>query len=184
MTCGQTRGARGPVLRREDAVSLLRDGRVTLDRAAWELATKDPRLALNSSFDRLSEHGLCSLSPQAHMQVQARLQARLGPAFTSRELDRLTPEIRSVVDEPLAAAGGRKDIGEIDAALSVGVDMVSDTIVCPRASAFDLRRGVDKDIAFGGGNHYCIGATLARLEGRFTIDALLGRSRGGARWAA
>ncbi|WP_438039015.1 hypothetical protein [Sorangium sp. So ce128] len=59
--------------------------------------------------------------------------------------------------------------------------MVSGTIIYPRASAFDLRRGADKDIAFGGGNHYCIEATLARLEVRLAIDTLLGRS---PRWGS
>ncbi|WP_437753620.1 cytochrome P450 [Sorangium sp. So ce1389] len=47
--------------------------------------------------------------------------------------------------------------------------------VYPRASAFDLRRGADAGIAFGGGAHYCIGASLARLEGRIAIDTLLSR---------
>ncbi|WP_437597656.1 hypothetical protein WMF28_33770 [Sorangium sp. So ce590] len=39
--------------------------------------------------------------------------------------------------------------------------------------AFDLLRGDDAGIAFGGDTHYCIGATLARLEGRIAIDSLL-----------
>ncbi|MGK3959381.1 hypothetical protein WMF38_40840 [Sorangium sp. So ce118] len=33
----------------------------------------------------------------------------------------------------------------------------------------------DAGIAFGGGAHYCIGASLARLEGRIAIDTLLNR---------
>ncbi|WP_437294534.1 hypothetical protein [Sorangium sp. So ce426] len=59
--------------------------------------------------------------------------------------------------------------------------MVSGTIIVPGASAFDLQRGADEDIAFGGGDHYCIGATLARLEARLAMDTLLGRPRDGAR---
>ncbi|XXY53313.1 cytochrome P450 [Sorangium sp. So ce269] len=50
-----------------------------------------------------------------------------------------------------------------------------DEAVYPRASAFDLRRGADAGIAFGGSAHYCIGASLARLEGRIAIDTLLNR---------
>ncbi|WP_437620285.1 cytochrome P450 [Sorangium sp. So ce1151] len=45
----------------------------------------------------------------------------------------------------------------------------------PRASAFDLRRSADAGIAFGGDAHYCIGATLVRLEGRISIATLLSR---------
>ncbi|WP_438005095.1 cytochrome P450 [Sorangium sp. So ce321] len=47
--------------------------------------------------------------------------------------------------------------------------------VRPRASAFDLRRGADAGIAFGRGAHYCIGAALARLDGRIAIDTPLSR---------
>ncbi|WP_437276479.1 hypothetical protein WME90_35270 [Sorangium sp. So ce375] len=136
------RGARGSSSGSEDVVSLLCDGRLTIDRSAWELTTNDPQLALN---------------------IELRAAARA-----------------SVVDEPIAAAGGSEDSsedsGELDAALSVSVCVVSETIIYPRASAFDLQRGADMDIAFGGGDHYCIGATLARLEGRLAIDTLLGRS--------
>ncbi|WP_437935672.1 hypothetical protein [Sorangium sp. So ce341] len=45
----------------------------------------------------------------------------------------------------------------------------------PRASSLDLRRGADAGVAFGGGDHYCIGATLARLEGRSAIETLVSR---------
>ncbi|WP_437974162.1 hypothetical protein WMF11_37205 [Sorangium sp. So ce295] len=71
---------------------------------------------------------------------------------------------------------GSEDSGELGAAPGVCVDMRSGTITDPRASAFDRRQGADKDIAFGGGNPYCIGATLARLEVRLAIDTLLDRS--------
>ncbi|XYH95498.1 cytochrome P450 [Sorangium sp. So ce1128] len=337
------------VFRHEDVVSLLRDGRFTTDRAAWEFSTSDDLLSLNSKFERLNKHSLFSLSRQDHV----RMRKLIAPAFTSREIERLAPEIQGIVDEALAAAVDARgadtldvardyaeaipirgicsmfkiprrhdasflrftdaihrlsmagqlspeDLGKLDAALSVGIDVVSDTIeerrrkpldndvltlliqaeeqgdrlskdelvalvaavlvvgtettvhiicfavynllrspealaevrrepelvrnvieetlrhdnfgklgipryaledvdfqgarirkgqmvmamlssalrdeaVYPRASAFDLRRGVDAGIAFGGGAHYCIGATPAGLEGRIAIDTLLSR---------
>jgi cytochrome P450 len=43
----------------------------------------------------------------------------------------------------------------------------------PDADAFDLARSPNRHLAFGHGVHYCLGAVLARLEGRIAIQALL-----------
>jgi cytochrome P450 len=40
---------------------------------------------------------------------------------------------------------------------------------------FDIRRDARGHIAFGHGLHYCLGAPLARLEGRIAIRGLLER---------
>jgi cytochrome P450 len=40
---------------------------------------------------------------------------------------------------------------------------------------FDIYRKVDQHLAFGYGIHYCLGAALARLEGRIALDELLSR---------
>ncbi|WAS89867.1 cytochrome P450 family protein [Nannocystis punicea] len=45
----------------------------------------------------------------------------------------------------------------------------------PRADELDLRRTPNRHVAFGHGVHYCVGAPLARLEGRIALDALLQR---------
>ena len=41
------------------------------------------------------------------------------------------------------------------------------------ADTFDIRRDPNRHLAFGQGIHYCLGAPLARLEGRIAIQALL-----------
>ncbi|MFJ9833872.1 cytochrome P450 [Streptomyces sp. NPDC101169] len=43
---------------------------------------------------------------------------------------------------------------------------------------FDIRRDARGHLAFGHGIHYCLGAPLARLEGRIAIGALLERAPG------
>jgi cytochrome P450 len=45
----------------------------------------------------------------------------------------------------------------------------------PSAASFDVGRDPNPHLAFGQGNHFCLGAALARLEGRVVLDELLDR---------
>jgi cytochrome P450 len=45
----------------------------------------------------------------------------------------------------------------------------------PTAGSFDVTRDPNPHIAFGFGNHFCLGAALARLEARLVFDELLDR---------
>ncbi|MBM7841434.1 cytochrome P450 [Herpetosiphon giganteus] len=45
----------------------------------------------------------------------------------------------------------------------------------PNADNFDLHRKGNQHIAFGHGIHYCLGAPLARLEGKLALEALIKR---------
>ena len=45
----------------------------------------------------------------------------------------------------------------------------------PDGDRFDIHREVGQHLAFGYGAHYCLGAALARLEGRIALEELLAR---------
>jgi cytochrome P450 len=42
---------------------------------------------------------------------------------------------------------------------------------------FDIHRHIDRHLSFGRGSHFCLGASLARLETRLALDGMLDRCR-------
>jgi cytochrome P450 len=45
----------------------------------------------------------------------------------------------------------------------------------PDGDCFDIHREVGQHLTFGYGIHFCLGAALARLEGRIALDEVLKR---------
>jgi cytochrome P450 len=45
----------------------------------------------------------------------------------------------------------------------------------PNGDTFDIHRTVGQHLTFGYSSHFCLGAALARLEGRVALDEILDR---------
>ncbi len=69
-------------------------------------------------------------------------------------------------------AGGRIPANAYVIAL-IGSANRDERVFGPTAAAFDVMRESPGHLAFGMGNHFCLGAALARLEGRIALGALL-----------
>ncbi|MDT0322187.1 cytochrome P450 family protein [Streptomyces millisiae] len=63
-----------------------------------------------------------------------------------------------------------------DLVLPALADADRDPARFPDPNRFDIRRDTGGHLAFGHGIHYCLGAPLARLEGRIALRALLERA--------
>ena len=45
----------------------------------------------------------------------------------------------------------------------------------PDGGSFDIHREIKQHLSFGYGIHFCLGAALARIEGRVALDEVLNR---------
>ena len=71
---------------------------------------------------------------------------------------------------------GGVDLGAGDPVLMLYASANRDeTVFGPTADRFDAGRDPNPHVAFGFGPHFCIGAVLARLEGRILLEELLAR---------
>ncbi|SDW62146.1 Cytochrome P450 [Saccharopolyspora shandongensis] len=113
----------------------------------------------------------------AHPEQAARVRAdrALVPGAIEESLRLLAPfalTYRATTTE--AEVGGRRV--PADQVLSVWLGAANrDDRVFAAPDAFDPARDPNPHIAFGRGIHFCLGAPLARLEGRIAMDILLDR---------
>ncbi|HZB73081.1 MAG TPA: cytochrome P450 [Acidimicrobiales bacterium] len=70
---------------------------------------------------------------------------------------------------------GGRPIGAGEKLLLLYPSANRDEAVFPDASTFDIRRSPNEHVAFGFGTHFCLGASLARLELRVVFEQLLAR---------
>jgi cytochrome P450 len=115
------------VSRHNEIQAILRDPRFTSDRRAWSLAAHMEQGGM-PELDELNKHGLFSLPNKDH----ARVRKLVSPALTPRAVERLRPEIQTIVDERLDAFTGRSVIDVVhDFAEHIPIRVISKMLNIP-----------------------------------------------------
>jgi cytochrome P450 len=68
-----------------------------------------------------------------------------------------------------------QDVPEGSVMLLLNASGTRDERKFPEPDRFDIHRSIDHHLSFGYGIHFCLGAALARLEGRVALDEVLKR---------
>jgi cytochrome P450 len=147
----------------------------------------EDEIAANATFLFLAGHGTTTNLVGNGLYALLRHPDQLAKLYASpalienaiEELLRFDPPVQfapRVALEPIEIDGVKIE-PEIPIALSLGAAN-RDPRRHERPDELDVTRAEPKPLSFGGGPHFCVGAALARLEGKAAFTALLASTRG------
>lgn len=133
-------------------------------------------VAGNETTRNLISAGLVALAQRPDQWELLRAQSSLVPRAVEELLRFTTPVISFMRTATRDAEMRGVQIAEGEPVLMVFASANRDEEVFgPDARRLDVARDPNPHLAFGFGNHFCLGAALARLEGRIVLEELLGR---------
>ena len=170
---------------RDDIISELGAAEVDGDRltdAELGMFLVQLLVAGNETTRNMMSGGLLGLaaSPGQWERLRHRFGCRLHtgalPLAVEEMLRWTTPVVAFMrtTTRPVELAGRRLDADEPVLMLYASANR-DESVFGPTADRFDGARDPNPHVAFGFGAHFCIGAVLARLEGRILLEELLGR---------
>jgi cytochrome P450 len=134
-------------------------------------------VAGNETTTNLLGNAILSFDEQPAAWQRLRAEPQLVPSAIEEVLRYLSP-----VQSMFRMARGEERLGEI--VTQPGQPVIAwigsanrDETQFTNAGAFDITRAPNRNLAFGHGIHFCLGAPLARLEGRIALEALLARAQ-------
>jgi len=161
----------------DDLVSVLvnaQDGEIALTDAELGLFVLLLLVAGNETTTNLVGNAVDALLRHPEQLARVRADRRLVPALVEEALRFDSPIQlvfrRSTTDVELA---GTRIPANSHVVVLIGSANRDERQWGPTAAAFDVTRDATGHVAFGLGNHFCLGAALARLEARIVLDELV-----------
>ncbi len=133
-------------------------------------------VAGNETTRNLVSGGLVALAERPEAWERLRRDRTLVPTAVEEMLRWTTPVVSFMRTATRDAELGGQAIREGDPVLLLYASANRDERQFgPTADRFDIGRDPNHHVAFGFGAHFCIGATLARIEARVLLEELLDR---------
>jgi cytochrome P450 len=133
-------------------------------------------VAGNETTRNLVSGGLVALAERPADWERLRRDRSLVPTAVEEMLRWTTPVISFMRTATRNTGLGGQAIREGDPVLMLYASANRDgRQFGPTADRFDIGRNPNQHVAFGFGTHFCIGATLARIEARVLLEELLDR---------
>jgi cytochrome P450 len=133
-------------------------------------------VAGNETTRNLVSGGLVALAERPEAWERLRRDRALAPTAVEEMLRWTTPVVSFMRTATRDAELGGQAIRDGDAVLMLYASANRDERQFgPTADRFDIGRDPNHHVAFGFGAHFCIGATLARIEARVLLEELLDR---------
>jgi cytochrome P450 len=133
-------------------------------------------IAGNETTRNMISGGMWALATHPDQWQRLRREPTLAPAAIEEWLRWTTPVISFLrtATRPTELAGVAIAAGEPVLMLYASANR-DEAVFGPTADRFLIDRTPNPHVAFGFGPHFCLGAALARLEGRALLDELLAR---------
>jgi cytochrome P450 len=127
----------------------------------------------NETTRNLISHGMLALINHPDQRAELRQDRALIPRAVEEMLRWGTPVIHFARDAARDTVLGGQEIAAGDKIVLWYTAANRDPAVFPDPHRFDIRRDPNPHVAFGGGGpHFCLGASLARMEARLMFEEL------------
>jgi hypothetical protein len=129
-------------------------------------------IAGNETTTKLLGNAVWWLSRNPGERDKVRRDAKLIPLWVEETLryDNSTQALARLLARDVEIHGEKLRAGD-KAVLLIG-SANRDERAFPDPDRFDLQRNTQRSLSFGQGTHFCLGASLARLEGRVALEEL------------